>query len=1052
LRDQTEAVFRSLKKISKASIKNIFPSDVYRRGLTYYNEERVHGLSYDLNHHVWTASVTGSIDYFVEINLVELNKGTVKAYCECPAFVTYGTCKHIVAVLLAISYQKSQTYSLEQTKQFIDGVLSTKQRAFDLETLLQKRPLHVEYFLIWTDEGFFHIELKIGVHRSYVVKDLASFLNDVQHHREHFFTQKFTYSPKIHYFLREDIAILNMLHHIIKNERIYQYLSISKDNRSLMIPPYVIEDLLMKLVARDLTVYINTSCYKHVNIVTDGLPYQFYITQTDENMFMFHMPNKSNIIYLPSYELLFSEGIFYVPTDEQVPFLKHIHDLHTDALAVSSEQMHTFVSDIVPTLQRIAHVHIDRDVKERMIQAPLQAKLYLELKDRFIIGQLTYQYDHYTINPFTEKNDSDVIIVRQRKKEEQIMRFIEDAQFKYNGKVLYIEVDDESLYHFLYKVLPTLAKHVELILTPRLKKLIVAQNVQPNTFVRYDESAKLLDINFDISGIDEADIQKVLQAVVEKKRFVRLMSGAFLPLEDEKFSQMKHLLEELNVDSSTINNHQLQVPTYRSMQVADVLNEQNYDLTFQRLLKQLQSPQKTNDDIPSNLQATLRPYQKLGYQWFKSLSDYHLGGILADDMGLGKTVQTIAYLLSEPNECIHLVIAPSSVVYNWKYEFNRFAPSLQVAVMTGTKDERQQKVNTLTHMDVWITSYATMRQDIGLYKHLTFHALILDEAQYIKNFETKTSQAIQRIQAKRRFALSGTPIENSVDELWSIFQVILPGFMPNRRQFKQLPYEKIARLTKPFILRRLREDVLTELPGKIETIHISELTKEQKQLYLGYLRKLQDEATHVLKHQPFHQERMKILAGLTRLRQICCHPSLFIDNYTGTSGKLEQLIETVKSSIEQGKRMLIFSQFTSMLHLMTRRLNKEGIDYFYLHGQTPAKERLKMSEQFNAGEKSVFLISLRAGGTGLNLTGADTVILYDLWWNPAVEDQAMARAHRFGQKDVVQVIRMVAEGTIEEKIYHLQQKKRALIDEVVKPGEMTFSTLSEEDIRMLLNI
>src|SRR5690625_4702693 len=283
--------------------------------------------------------------------------------------------------------------------------------------------------------------------------------------------------------------------------------------------------------------------------------------------------------------------------------------------------------------------------------------------------------------------------------------------------------------------------------------------------------------------------------------------------------------------------------------------------------------------------------------------------------------------------------------------------------------------------------------------------MILDEAQFIKNYATKTSKAIRQIQASRRFALSGTPIENSIDELWAIFQVVLPGLMPNQRKFKQLSHDKIASITKPFILRRLKQDVLNELPDKIESIYVSELTKDQKDLYVGYLQKLQDEATESIQSSGFNQNRMKILAGLTRLRQLCCHPSLFIENYSGRSGKLDELMETVQTMRESGKRMLIFSQFTSMHELIIKELEKAGIEYFYLHGQTPAKDRLAMSEAFNNGEKSVFLISLRAGGTGLNLTGADTVILYDLWWNPAVEDQATGRAHRFGQKNVVQVIR-----------------------------------------------
>jgi SNF2 family DNA or RNA helicase len=526
-----------------------------------------------------------------------------------------------------------------------------------------------------------------------------------------------------------------------------------------------------------------------------------------------------------------------------------------------------------------------------------------------------------------------------------------------------------------------------------------------------------------------------------------------MSLEGEEFSSIKRLFDDMEIGKTDVQDGNISVPVYRGTQVDELIDtNKNYDPAFRKLLHQLKAPEEQIYPLPENLQAHLRNYQHTGYQWFKSLSSYHLGGILADDMGLGKTLQSIAYIASEERENPHLIVAPSSVVYNWKNECEKFAPKLKAAILTGIPAERHKKMKESHDADVWITSYATLRQDVDLYKELTFQTMILDEAQYIKNYATKTSKAIRQMKAGRRFALSGTPIENSIDELWAIFQVILPGLLPNQRSFKQLSNEKIARMTKPFILRRLKGDVLKELPEKIESVHVSELTKEQKDLYIGYHRKLQVEAAASMKESGFQQNRMKILAGLTRLRQICCHPSLFIENYEGQSGKLEQLMETVRNAVENGKRMLIFSQFTSMHDIIMKKLEQEDISYFYLHGQTPSKERVEMSDRFNNGENDVFLISLKAGGTGLNLTGADTVILYDLWWNPAVEDQATGRAHRFGQKNVVQVIRLITEGTIEEKIYELQQKKRELIDQVIQPGETMLSSLSEEDVRELLSI
>lgn len=419
-------------------------------------------------------------------------------------------------------------------------------------------------------------------------------------------------------------------------------------------------------------------------------------------------------------------------------------------------------------------------------------------------------------------------------------------------------------------------------------------------------------------------------------------------------------------------------------------------------------------------------------------------------------MQSIAFILSEKNKNKDakpaLIVAPASLVYNWKNEFQKFAPSLKTDVMIGTPGERMERLQSEVLPDVWITSYPTLRQDIDSYTQHEFSTLILDEAQAIKNYATKTAKAVRDVQAETRFALSGTPIENSIDELWSIFQTILPDFFPNQKEFRQLEPAKVAKMIRPFLLRRIKKDVLKELPDKIETVNYSELTKQQKELYLAYLEKIQKETKESLQAEGFQKSRIKILAGLTRLRQLCCHPSLFLENYNGDSGKLQQLLEIISNAKENGRRLLIFSQFTSMLSIIREQLTKSGLDYFYLDGQTAPKERIQMVDRFNQGEADIFLISLKAGNTGLNLTGADTVILYDLWWNPAVEEQAAGRAHRIGQKNVVQVIRLITQGTIEEKIFELQQNKKELIETVVQPGDQALSRITEQEIREILNI
>jgi SNF2 family DNA or RNA helicase len=514
-----------------------------------------------------------------------------------------------------------------------------------------------------------------------------------------------------------------------------------------------------------------------------------------------------------------------------------------------------------------------------------------------------------------------------------------------------------------------------------------------------------------------------------------------------------------------MDGNRIRMPAVKGFQLMDQFGKASPGIqlgkSLRKLWDNLRNPDNLDFELPSSMDSILRDYQKYGYQWLKTLSHYRLGGILADDMGLGKTVQSIAYIVSDTANSAEddgsaspvLIVSPASLIYNWERECKKFAPGLRTIVAAGDRQERSELMSEMKDVDVWITSYPLLRRDIEWYEKQQFRTVFLDEAQAIKNHASLTSHAVRRLQAGQRFALTGTPIENSLDELWSIFDAIFPGLFSGKKSFTEMPRDKVARIVKPFILRRLKGEVLKELPDKIESVQPSELSTEQKKLYLAYLEKLQSDIERDLAVDGgFQRNRMKILAGLTRLRQLCCHPALFLEGYEGTSGKLEQLLEIIDECQGSSKRMLIFSQFTSMLDIIRQELNGRDTPYFYLDGSTPSIQRLAMCDAFNGGERDIFLISLKAGGTGLNLTGADTVVLYDLWWNPAVEQQAADRAHRIGQKKVVQVIKLVAQGTIEEKMLELQQRKKDLIDEVIQPGETGLSTLTEEDIRELLEI
>ena len=416
------------------------------------------------------------------------------------------------------------------------------------------------------------------------------------------------------------------------------------------------------------------------------------------------------------------------------------------------------------------------------------------------------------------------------------------------------------------------------------------------------------------------------------------------------------------------------------------------------------------------------------------------------------------------NRKASLVVSPSSLTLNWQNEASKFTNELRTVVIRGTLQERKRLIEEIDNYDLVITSYDLLKRDIEIYKEkdYEFKYIIADEAQYLKNSSTKNAKAIKQIKADTRYALTGTPIENSLAELWSIFDFIMPGYLFSYRKFKNIyetpivkeeDYQAIAKLKmliEPFILRRNKKEVLTELPEKTVTVLNNEMNEEQKNLYLTYLLRAKQEIAEKIELDGYENSQMQILAALTRLRQICCHPSLFIDEYNAGSSKLEQCIEIIEEAINGGHKILLFSGYTSMFEIIEKELKKRNINYFKLTGATKVDERMKMVDEFNENSNvKLFLISLKAGGTGLNLTGADMVIHYDPWWNISTENQATDRAYRIGQKNNVQVYKLITKNSIEEKIYELQEKKAKLANSMLDTKTKFINKFSREEIMKL---
>ncbi|GBF11363.1 DEAD/DEAH box helicase [Tepidibacillus sp. HK-1] len=1075
--------------LSKETIKQMFNHTAYERGLTYFKQGRVKTLYYEPKDECWVGNVLGNDTYYVT---VELHDHYIDSSCDCLAYEQFGQCKHEVAVLLEMVRHREQIENVhlkenpirkrdnEQTTRFIE-TFSQRQYTEIRNTNSAKDQLMVEYILKakshypYYSENYLTIEMKTGLNRTYVVKNIKDFLR-ASDHESYVFTANFSYEPAEHAFSKEDEEILKILRAIAKNEQLYldaspyQRHTSYTESREMIIPPIVVDELLLKLKDRETRFEYPPHSVPTIDVCNEEeLPFSFELQKGKEEDFELKLNDITSAILFEPYGYLYFKGTFYKLSAIQQKLMKDFFSLmknkRDSSLLISKDQIEPFLSNVTPALEEIGTLTIDETISDQILAPDLKTKIWIDYNQDILNVNLEYQYGDRILNPFlletTETTENqETILIRDIVKEQEIMSILEGAPLKYNGKELYL-VGEDDLYQFLYHTLPLLEDKAEIYLTRSARLLMIPEQQKPVVSIDLDSSGDWLDVRFDISGIDQQDVQNILQSVIEKKRYYRLHNGTFVPIDDDDFATIHQLIDELDISKSELQKGEIKRPLFKGMLIDDIVSSSRdssirFGKTFRHFIKNFKNPDQLDFDIPQSLQASLRDYQNFGFQWMKTLSHYRLGGILADDMGLGKTIQAITFMTSEKKEKKELqpmlVVAPASLIYNWKNEFQKFSPELKVRIIDGNPEERKELIQFSNEIDVWITSYPMLRQDIDLYKKKQFSVFIIDEAQAMKNPTTKIFKAVQEIQASQRFALSGTPIENSIDELWAIFQVILPGFFPNKSAFKSIAPEKISKMVRPFILRRVKKDVLKELPDKIETVQVSELTKQQKELYLGYLEKIRNETKASIQSGGFNKDRIKILAGLTRLRQICNHPGLFLENYTGESGKLEQLIELVETSLENGNRLLIFSQFSSMLQIIGQRLQETGLDYFYLDGQTPGKERVLMADDFNRGEKEIFLISLKAGGTGLNLTGADTVILFDLWWNPAVEEQATGRAHRMGQKKIVQVMRLITSGTIEEKIYELQQRKKELVEKVIQTGEQMITSLTKEELQEILEI
>ncbi|MFD1953853.1 SNF2 helicase associated domain-containing protein [Paenibacillus thailandensis] len=917
------------------------------------------------------------------------------------------------------------------------------------------------------------ISMRLGPKRLYVVQRIHDLLPHIDARKPYTFSKHFTYEPELHCFRAEDDAVIQALIRVQRNEELYREAGAMRrsgsigglNDRTLLLPPESWARLQPLLeAAPNVKLEHDRESNDGLHVVNGPLPLRFEFDNSRAAGYSLRIEGLAGVTVLEEYGMAMLEGkLVRLPREEcgRLAGLQRLLERQEEPLIpIRQEQMEPFMDKVVPGLMKLGKVRIAQDVQDRIVHKPFKAKLYLDrVRDR-LLASLEFHYGELVINPLdpVKPHNSNQIVMRDGDAERRILQLMDQVSFaKTEGGYFMSEEDEE--YRFLYHVLPELEKLAQIYATSAVKLRIFTGGT-PILKADTDERTDWLEFKFSMDGIPESEIRKLLQSLEEKRTYHRLPDGALLPLETEEMRTIIRVMNELGIVKRDLHDEGFRVPVLRGlslMETGDGDKTLKLGRSFRQLLANLRNPDNLDFRLPDSLAPVLRDYQKDGFYWMKTLAHYRFGGILADDMGLGKTVQAIAFLASVVSEIREhrqpaLVVAPASLLYNWSREFARFAPELKAVVADGTAEERAAAWERMDEADVVITSYPLLRRDIERYSERGFHTLFLDEAQYIKNYATQTARAVKRLQAKYRFALTGTPVENRLEELWSIFGAVFPALFPKRDAFNDLPRDIVARRSRPFLLRRVKGDVLRELPDKIESVRSSDLLPEQRKLYAAYLAKLKHETLKHLDEDTFDKNKIRILAGITRLRQICCHPGLFVEDYGGSSAKFEQLLELIEECLAAGRRMIVFSQFTKMLGLISRTLAEREQSFFYLDGSTPPAERVELCARFNEGERDLFLASTKAGGTGLNLTGADTVILYDLWWNPAVEQQAADRAHRIGQNKAVHVIRLVSQGTVEDKMIELQERKKNLVEEVIKPGREELENWTERDILELLQI
>ncbi|MGN0995491.1 MAG: SNF2-related protein [Candidatus Ventricola sp.] len=963
-------------------------------------------------------------------------------------------CRHVAALMIAASGVGTELVSIEEGSAFVDGLLLSAQ---DARLRPQEAPVHLYPCLRRESATTVMLSLRLGRTRPYVVRSMTELAHRAAARETAVYGRELTFAHREEELSPEDVPLFGQLV-MLAGRGAAQGAELCLEGASL-------DQTMRLLVGRELDVRDAQGATRRVQVRRGALclPVELESDGACARLRVFAESLTAGAAGAYSFgetELLCAFGQDY----ERVSALLAAATAYPDGLRFAADRLDGVCARLIAPAGGDVLVRRGQELVSAHTPDPMTARLYVDTDGgQRLLCRASFDYGGQELSPGGETPG----LRRDTALEEAVCRavqrvFPEEVQ---PGEYAF-EGSDDACFSLLSQQLPSLESVGEVMVSERLARANVTQSrAMRVAVIRSDKQGQLL-LRADLGGFTQEELTQALAAYRQKRRYVRLSSGLFLSGEAlEQAADCAQMLDSLDVTAEEAAAG-TEVPESRALYLEEALGRrESIRLSAPRSLgewmERLRAAQRISAEPPAGLNAQLRGYQLTGLSWLCALSDAGFGGILADDMGLGKTIQVLSLLLREQERggaVRALVVCPASLQLNWLSEAQRFAPSLRASALMGGAAERARQIAAQDAPNLLITSYDQLRRDVRLYADIPFTHVLLDEAQNIKNAASQAAKAVKTLRAAHRFAMTGTPIENRLGELWSIFDFLMPGYLYTEKRFRERFEGPIVRdaderarenlhlMVAPFILRRMKKDVLTDLPEKVESVMESELTAEQRRIYAAYAARLIKESEGGLLSG---QDRMRMLAGLTHLRQLCCDPRLCLEGYTGGSGKLEQLSEVARDAIAGGHRLLIFSQFTSMLSLIRQRLEAEGVTLFVLTGETDKAERMRLVKAFNDGGAQAFLISLKAGGTGLNLTGADVVIHYDPWWNMAAQNQATDRAYRIGQTRGVQVIRMIASDTVEERILALQESKQQLGDGVLL-GEETLFTLDADALRRIL--